>query len=190
MKYSRFIILLFLGLFLLISSFAKAQKNCDNEALAFAMVSMANYSDSRVNSFFASNKYGISDLLIEKLEIPVSEMETGDYHVIQTGDSQTLFYKEEEGILHPYDIIVKTDKYYLLSPKAKTDICDYKANTVLFIPEKDYLKYVETAFSFSLRKDLAKKLDKELGIEINPKEFSRFCEMLTHIKTQADNHLH
>lgn len=190
MKRSKFTLFFFLGFFLLISNFAKAQKNCDDAALAtLGILYIASYSDSDDNSFFATNKYGMSDLLIEKLEIPVSEMEVGEYRVLQTGESKTLFYMEEEGLLRPYDIIVKTDQYYLLSPIAKTDICGYKANTVLFIPEKKYLKYVETAFSFSLRKDLAKKLDEELDIEINPKEFSRFCEMLAHIQSQAGNHL-
>lgn len=190
MRRSKFTLLFFLGFFILNSNFAKAQKNCYNPALAtLGMLYLVDYSDSADKNFFASNKYGMSDLLIEKLEIPVNEMETGDYRVLQTGEAQTLFYKEEDGMLRPYDIIVKADQYYLLSPIARADVCDYKANTVLFIPEKNYLKYVETIFSFSLRKDLAKKLDEQLDIKINPKDFGRFCEMLTHIQNQTDNHL-
>ena len=189
MKRSKFTPLFLLVVSLLISNFAKAQKNCDNEAMAaLGILYLTSSYDSGNKSFFAVNKYGMSDLLIEKLEIPADEMKIGDYRVIQTGNSETLFYKKEDGLLRPYDIIVKADRYYLLSPIAKSDICEYKANTVLFIPEKDYLKYVETAFSFSLRKDLAKKLDKELGIEINPKDYGRFCEMLSHIKSQTDSH--
>lgn len=190
MKHSKFTLSFILSFFLLFSNFAKAQSDSDNQALAaLGILYLANGYDSDDKSFFATNKYGVSDLLIEKLEIPIDEMETGDFRVLQTGESQTLFYKKEEGLLRPYDIIVKTDRYYLLSPYAKSDICDYKANTVLFIPEKNYLKYVETPFSFSLRKDLAKKLDEELGIEINPKDFGRFCEMLAHIKNQVESRL-
>src|SRR5690554_5457408 len=118
MKHSKFTLSFILSFFLLFSNFVKAQSDSDNQALAaLGILYLANGYDSGDKSFFATNKYGVSDLLIEKLEIPIDEM--------QTGESQTLFYKKEEGLLRPYDVIVKTDRYYLLSPYAKSDICDY-----------------------------------------------------------------
>lgn len=184
MKYLKLAAYLTFCVSVLTSNRSLAQKKCDNTAMATLglLYVTGAFDTDNDRTFFPTNNYGVSQLLLEKLEIPYSDMQAGDYSIRETGETKTLFYHSEDGEIRPYEIIVVKERYYLLAPTIKSDLCDYKANTVLFIPEKDYLKHVETVFSFSLRKDLSNKLDQELGVKIDPKQFNRFCEMLAYLK--------
>lgn len=177
---------LFTAFIFLILAHPVQSQDCNNTAIAtMNILYLAGVFDSNEStSFFPNNKYGLNEWMLDNLEIPTAEMKAGEYAIRNVNQKQILFYKDNDGEIQPFDIIVTAPEYYLISPVYKEDVCDYKANTMLFIPQKKYLEYVESWFSFSLRKDLAKKLDAELNIAINPKEYRRFCDLLADLQTR------
>lgn len=176
----------FFAMGLLIFTQPVKSQNCDDALATLNILYLAGVFDSNERAgFFPSNEYGLNEWMLDNLEIHTAEMKVGEYEIRKINEKDILFYKNNDGEIQPFDIIVTAPEYYLISPVYKEDVCEYKANTMLFIPQKKYLKYVESWFSFSLRKDLAKKLDRELNIQINPKDYRRFCQLLHDLQSQS-----
>ncbi len=105
------------------------------------------------------------------------EFENKHYHQIEVNNNNYLVIKNERSKLRAFKILKETNQLFVLCLQKK-DICKCNANTFLLVKSTNQLQKIERPFSFSMRRDLLKRLDK-LQIEkpANIKGLA-FCEIL------------
>jgi len=118
----------------------------------------------------------IKDML-EKEGVEIS-IDSLPYLIVDYNEDKFfLFKKKEKSSIRAFKILKSTGDLYLVCSD-NVDLCDCKASTFIYKKSSKQLQRIQRPFSFSLKRNLIKRLDDMELEKPNGYEDLSFCEIL------------